>query len=101
SGMLRGLRWIIQKMPGGHLPAPLDRVEQWVGSKLENLANNLGLMRNRALSKLLDQLKSNPDEGLKHALPLGSIGAHRGMAPPSASLGRRNTDFRLSNLAGG
>jgi tetratricopeptide (TPR) repeat protein len=99
--MLRGMRWLFNKLPGGSMPAPFDRVERWIGSRLEKLSDNLGLKRNRALSQLLDQLKSNPEEGLRHALPLGSLGAHRGVAPPSGRLGSRSTDFRLSNLAGG
>ena len=42
-------------------------------------------------------MQSNPDEGLRYALPLGGD-AGRGLARPGDRLGTRNTNFNLSNF---
>jgi tetratricopeptide (TPR) repeat protein len=56
--------------------------------------------RVRELNRLLNLLKSDPDEGLKFALPFGGE-SHRGQAPPSGRLARREVNFDLSRLRGG
>ena len=61
---------------------------------------SLAAKRERELKRLLELMKSDPDAGLQHALPLRDY-ATRGVAPPSASLGKRPVDFNLSKLSGG
>ncbi|WP_038164076.1 hypothetical protein [Verrucomicrobium sp. BvORR106] len=78
-----------------------NRLEDWVNNKLAGPERSLGQDRNRALQRLLDELKNNPDEGLKHALPLTGSGMHRGTAPPSSKLGTRTPNFDLGRLGGG
>ncbi len=63
------------------------------------LASALEERRNREVNRLLSLLQSDPDEGLRYALPLaGDPG--RGLAAPSASLGPRNINFSMSGGSG-
>lgn len=57
--------------------------------------------RERALRQLIEQLEKNPEQGLKHALPINSAFLHRGLAPPGTQLGNRSTDFSIRRLGGG
>ncbi len=93
---------IVQSLPrmGGKRTIWND-LEDWVNRKLSGPEHSLGEDRNRALQRLLDELKNNPDEGLKHALPLTGSGMHRGTAPPSSKLGTRAPNFDLGRLGGG
>ena len=54
----------------------------------------------RELRRLLALLKSDPDAGLRRALPMRDI-ATRGAAPASGSLSNRIVDFNLRKLSGG
>ncbi|MDX1947748.1 MAG: hypothetical protein SFU86_20290 [Pirellulaceae bacterium] len=78
----------------------LDRLKEWAQARREAAQRNLDQLRNRQVERLLNLLRSSPDEGLRFALPMKS-GEHRGLAPPSARLGERRVDFNLSNLGGG
>jgi hypothetical protein len=86
---------------GGASPNRFEQLEQWVSQHVEAAARRLALDRNKALQRLLDQLRTNPEEALKWALPLAQLGLHRGVAPPASALGRRNTDFSLNRLGRG
>lgn len=70
---------------------------QWMQNQLEHLQEK----RERELERLLNMFDENLGEALQYAIPLGSQHASRGVAPPSASLSKRNTHFSLGNLAGG
>jgi len=55
--------------------------------------------RDRALDRLLRLLDSDPEEGLRYALPLGDRPLGRpGQAPPSGDLARRDPRFDLDRL---
>lgn len=72
----------------------------WSQRQLERIQESLAKLRHRSLLRLLHMLEQNPDEGLQYALPFGQSG-HRGQSPPSAFLGRHDTQFDLTQLAGG
>lgn len=58
--------------------------------------------RDQQIEKLLQMMKTNPDQALKFAIPVGAIGAaFRGLAMPGSRLLARLTDFSLSGLGGG
>ncbi len=61
------------------------------------LAASLEDRRNREINRLLSLLQSNPDEGLRYALPLAGDPA-RGLARPGGRLGPRNINFNLSRF---
>ncbi|MCA9075770.1 MAG: tetratricopeptide repeat protein [Planctomycetaceae bacterium] len=74
----------------------------WAARMLKKTADLLSA-RNRQIDKLLDMLHSNPDEGLKFAIPFGGQfgGMFRGLAIPGFSLLSRLVDFSLGGMGGG
>ncbi len=61
---------------------------------------SLEAKRQRELDRLLALMKTDPDAGLQHALPLRDL-ATRGVTPPAGTLGRAEVAFNLANLSGG
>ena len=78
-------------------PSLGQKLQDW----LQNQLNDLERKRNDEINRLLKLFDKDPNEALKYALPLDNPYFNRGEAPPSASLGRRSTDFSLNNLGGG
>src|SRR6185436_172079 len=92
--------------PGGKArpagsPAAPSAFSQWITRNMAALSGALEAARNRELNRLLRMLESNPDEGLKYALPLSALDDSRGRAPPGSILPRRPIDFNLRKLQGG
>jgi tetratricopeptide (TPR) repeat protein len=72
----------------------------WAASKLAGISQELEQLRNRELHRLIEMLDSDPERGLRHALPLdGPLG--RGRLAPGAKLGARDTRFDLARVGGG
>lgn len=64
-----------------------DRLEQWTSKQLDKLKQQ----RESEINRLLKMLESNPEAGLRHALPLtAGANAPRGQAPPGGRLWERN-----------
>jgi tetratricopeptide (TPR) repeat protein len=80
-------------------PTWINRVEEWARRQAAALGSSLDAARHKEINRLLHLLDTNPEQGLRHALPLGS-GAHRGEGTPGARLGTRDLDFRLDQLGG-
>lgn len=85
---------------GGGL-RPFHSLKSWIEDRLQASTQKIERARERALHELIEQLQKNPEEALKHALPIGSGIFHRGIVPPGARLGNRTTDFSLRRLGGG
>lgn len=81
-------------------PTWVNAVENWAAQRLSGLNDDLDHIRNKELHRLLELLKNNPHQGLRHAISLSSL-AHRGRARPSGQLGPRGLDFKLGRLGGG
>lgn len=77
-------------------PTWINRIEDWANDKLDAIRDR----QQRQIDRLLALLESNPDEGLRYALPIGGEG-HRGIAGPNDRLSRRDVDFNLDDLGGG
>lgn len=75
-------------------------IGDFANNMLDRVAKSLEATRNKEIGRLLHMLESNPDEGLKFAIPFGG-GEHRGRAAPGSRLGARKVDFRLGGLGGG
>lgn len=69
-------------------PSPLERLSSWASVNLEKLAQK----RQSEVDRLMKLLESNPDLGLRYALPLTG-NSSRGKAPPGWQLGERNPTF--------
>lgn len=78
----------------------LRAVENWANRQLQQISKSLEATRNRELHRLMNLLQTNPDEGLRFALPMGG-GEHRGLAPPSGTLGPHDVNFTLGGMRGG
>lgn len=74
-----------------------NSVYQWMQHQLDNLQEK----RDKEVERLLNMFDENLGEALQYAIPLGSQHAGRGIAPPSTSLSKRDTQFTLGGLAGG
>lgn len=102
GGILRGVTGMVGMFPATSLtPTWLNSLENWAGKHLQGLSDELDRTRNKELLRLLDLLKNDPEAGLRHAIPLGGLGAARGQAPPSSRLGSRNINFDMRRLGGG
>jgi len=101
----RALAGFVQWL-AGHVPSGpgrgswLGRAADWAERSLGAFQAALSAAQNRAVARLLHLLETDPDRGLKYALPLWDAG-HRGKAPPSAGLPERIVDFSLGRLGGG
>jgi len=95
------VKWFTQRAPGGASePTWINRLEDWANRRLQQYRDSLDAARNKEIARLLHKLETDPDEGLRYALPFGGD-PHRGLAPPGDKLAPRPTDFNLSRLGGG
>jgi len=78
----------------------INSVEDWAARRLQGLAEKIDSLRQHELERLMNLLKNDPDQALRFALPM-TAGEHRGVAPPSNTLGLRDVDFSLGDLDGG
>lgn len=75
--------------PGKGAPSNPNRFQQWAKQNLDRIQSR----RNREIDRLMKLMETNPEEGLRYALPLtGSAG--RGVAPISWSLGRNTVNYQ-------
>lgn len=98
AGFMQWLAGLMPRRPGR--PNWINRVGDWARRLSERQQQQLDDLRHREIQRLLHMLESDPDAGLKFAIPFGAE-AHRGIAPPSAKLASRDVNFNLKNLSGG
>lgn len=79
-------------------PTWVDKWRQWAEQQL--WGDSLYAQRNKEIDRLQRLLESDPDQGLRYAIPLTGDGS-RGVARPTRTLTPRSTDFNLNNLGGG
>jgi tetratricopeptide (TPR) repeat protein len=83
---------------GGTAGGAAGAFGNWLSEKLSALRKGLEEARGREMSRLMHLLRTNPDEGLRYALPLNAPNSGRGVGQPGARLGLRNIDFSLGGL---
>ena len=77
----------------------MGRLHDWASKKAEQTTEELNESRFREIERLLHMLESDPDEGLKYAIPMSMADA-RGMAPPEGHLAEHAVDFDLKGAGG-
>ncbi len=77
-------------------PTWVNRLEDWANSKLGQIQEK----QSREIDRLLHWLETDPDKGLRFALPIGGEGS-RGFTAAGSQLSERNVDFNLNQLGGG
>lgn len=93
----------LQDLPGGKSNSGAgnggfaDRFQSWVTRQLSALEEK----RKSQIERLLDMFDKDPDRALEYSIPVGGQYEGRGVAPPSDTLGRHGTDFKLGALSGG
>lgn len=80
-------------------PNWLNHVEGWANRQLRGVGSELDRLRHKEIHRLLHLLETDPETGLRQAIPMNHF-PHRGTAPPSARLGPRPLDFDPSRLGG-
>lgn len=87
---------------GGWLARQLGKARAWMGGakRPQPPPPDLTEKRTKEVQRLMRLLATNPDEGLRFALPLRDIGV-RGQAPPGVQLTPRDVNFNLDRLRGG
>ncbi len=79
-----------------------DGLTKLANEMLRNASQALEILRHREIGRLLNMLDSDPDQGLRYAIPFGGEGsASRGIALPSGWLSQRIPNFSLGRLGGG
>ena len=95
AGLLKGLGGLAGMLGGGggggsNTQGLMDRLQQWSEKQMEKLQQQ----REKEVQRLLKLLETNPEMGLRFAIPFGGGGdAARGQAPPSGALSERNPIF--------
>jgi len=89
-----------QTAGGSRGPGWTDRLSEWAGDRFAALSRDLEALRHKELHRLLNLFETDPEAGLRQAIPMNSFG-NRGQAPPGANLGNRPLDFDVNRLGGG
>jgi tetratricopeptide (TPR) repeat protein len=96
----KGISDIMRQMP--HTASRrtwMNDFEDWANRQLNAVSGELEKLRNKELHRLLHLLDSDPEAGLRQAIPMNSF-AHRGTAPPGARLGSHSLDFHPNQIGG-
>jgi tetratricopeptide (TPR) repeat protein len=80
-------------------PSMFQRLRDWATQQQQRITDSISAARDRELTRLLEMLQKNPDEGLRYAIPLAGDAA-RGIASPGSQLTRRDTNFRFGGGSG-
>ncbi len=94
-------QWFARQLPQGVTQSNLmSGIGRWAQQRLAEISERLNAARHREIERLLHLLQSDPDKGLRYALPMGGD-AHRGRGAPGGRLVERIPDFSLGGLGGG
>jgi tetratricopeptide (TPR) repeat protein len=102
DGVAKGIDSVMSGPLGKGLQAFIGAamLADWAQRKMKEAAEASEFLRNKEINRLLKLLETDPDAGLRHAIPLSDVNRARGVAPPSNSLGTRDVGFSLSRLMG-
>ncbi len=93
--------WFVRQVPAtASSPTWVNGLQDWASQRLAHLAAGRMAARNKEIARLMHLLETDPDRGLRFALPMGGA-AHRGLARGGDRLGEHDVNFRLGSLRGG
>ena len=96
----KGLSGFIRHIPHvGPRRTWLNGLEDWANRKLQGVSEQLQRLRNKEIHRLLHLLETDPEKGLRHAIPMNSF-AHRGAGPPGAHLLPHSLNFDPTRMGG-
>lgn len=109
AGMLDKLKQLFasgEKSPGSsgavqpQQKSLLERVREWAAATQQRISDSVGAARDREMTRLLEMLQKNPDEGLRYAIPLAGDPS-RGVATPGTQLTARDVNYRYGGSGSG
>ena len=75
------------------------QIREWAKNQMQQWSEALEARRNASVNRLLEMLATNPDDGLKYAIPMSDVDAMRGMGKAGSELVAR--DWRSADSGGG
>lgn len=101
AALAKGVAKAVSMLPSnGSQRTWANDLQDWAMRQLRQVSDDIEQLRNKELHRLMHLLESDPEQGLRHAIPL-KASDHRGMAAPGAKLGERSPEFDPSRLGGG
>jgi tetratricopeptide (TPR) repeat protein len=98
--LMKALSGLLRNLPHtGTRRTWVNDLEDWAARQLKGLEGQLDRLRNLELHRLLNLLETDPESGLRHAIPMNQF-AHRGVGPPGARLPEHPLDFDPARLGG-
>jgi tetratricopeptide (TPR) repeat protein len=98
----RGLAKLLSLAPATAMQRTwVNDLQDWVHQWGSGVSKEIEALRHKELNRLLELLNRDLEQGLRYALPLSQVGAHRGRAAPGTRLTPRNPLFSLGGLLGG
>jgi tetratricopeptide (TPR) repeat protein len=91
---------LLRHLPHGGQRNWLNQIEDWANRQVQGISAQLEQLRNKELHRLLHLLDSDPEAGLRHAIPLNDF-AHRGRGRAGARLGEHDLSFDPGHIGGG
>ena len=88
-------------LPSGGTNNFLSKMQNWAGAKMQQFSRDLENMRSKEIGRLLRMLESDPESGLRHALPMNSFGGRGVASNPGGRLFAHGLNFNLGRLGGG
>ena len=87
---------------GGNRDGVFARIAAWAAERLSRINENVVRSQNLEMDRLMSMLDSDPDRGLKFALPLSdkALSGLNRLRSASSWLAQRLVDFNLGNLFG-
>lgn len=85
-----------RRAAGAKPPKEPGKFREWAEKNWQQFIDK----RARELDRLMKLMETDPDEGLRHALPLTGSGQPRGVAPPGWKLGTHDPRFSLGHGGG-
>jgi tetratricopeptide (TPR) repeat protein len=76
-----------------------QQIREWAKNQMQQWSEALEARRNASVNRLLEMLATNPDDGLKYAIPMSDVDAMRGMGKAGSELVAH--DWRSAGSGGG
>lgn len=96
----KGLSEFMRRVPHKALRRTwLNEMEDWANKQLRSVTSEIEKLRNKELHRLLRLLDTDPEAGLRQAIPMNSF-PHRGTGPPGVRLGSHSLNFDPSRMGG-
>ena len=97
GGVMLGAGWLMNGLskPSSDTVSK-DKLREWAEKNWQHLVDS----RSREIDRLMKLMETDPDQGLRYALPLAGGEQSRGVADPTWKLGQKSARFSLGHGGG-